>query len=726
MNHQPNHAYEFGSFRLDAGERLLLRDGQIVPLTPKSFDLLLALVERHGRLVDKEELFQAVWPDTIVEESNLTYNISHIRKALGDGENGQKFIETVPKRGYRFVAAVREMGAEQAEISEAARSNKEEAWPEPLTSKVKRHRKGALLALAVSVIAFGGIAFGLYKFITRPESKSAGPEPPGQRVVPVTSLLGSEIQPAFSPDGNQIAFVWDGEQENNQDIYVKLVDTGAPHRLTTNPAPDLNPVWSHDSRYIAFTREGDESGIYLVPALGGVERKLVEVFSERPSWTKLSLSYSPDGKILAIADKSSGTEPYSIFLLTIETGEKRRLTFPPAGSVGDDSPAFSPDGQSLAFTRMLAQGARDNYAVPIAGGEPKRLTFDATWMLGQGWTSDGGEIIFSSFRGGIPPSLWRVPVAGGAPERVAAYAQYLTHPAISRQGNRLAWTQSLEDSNIWRIEITGAAKQATAPVKLIATSMREYAPQYSPDGQKIVFGSNRSGSQEIWVCDRNGENQIPVTNIGALNTSTPRWSPDGRQIAFDSLQEGNRDIYVISANGGRPHRFTREPSEDARPSWSRDGRWIYFGSNRSGSVQIWKMPVEGGPAVQVTRQGGLEGFESPDGRSFYYAKGRLVPGIWRIPVAGGEEALVLDHHRAGYWLYWAVTEQGIYFATEETRRRPVIEFYSFATGKVTLVMQLEKPLGGVRGLTVSPDGRWILYTQFDQSGSDIMLMENFR
>jgi Tol biopolymer transport system component len=374
---------------------------------------------------------------------------------------------------------------------------------------------------------------------------------------------------------------------------------------------------------------------------------------------------------------------------------------------------------------MLVQGNRDNYIVPVAGGEPKRLTFDATWTLGQSWTADGGEIIFSSYRGGLPPSLWKVPVTGGAPERVEAYAQYLTHPAVSRQGNRLAWTQSLEDSNIWRIEITGAAKQATAPVKLIATTMREYAPQYSPDGQKIVFGSNRTGSQEIWVCDRNGENQIPITNIGALNTSTPRWSPDGRQIAFDSLQEGNRDIYVIGANGGRPHRLTREPSEDACPSWSRDGRWIYFSSNRSGSLQTWKMPVGGGQAAQVTRQGGFEGFESHDGKSFYYLKGRLVPGIWRVPVGGGEEALVLDYHRAGYWRYWAVTEQGIYFATEETRLRPVIEFYSFATGKVTQVAQLEKPLGGVRGLSVSPDGRWILYTQFDQSGSDIM-MENFR
>src|SRR5262245_45400986 len=177
MSHQSQHLYEFGPFRLDAGERLLLLDGKSVPLTPKAFDLLLALVEDHGHLLEKDELLKKVWADTFVEEANLSYNISHIRKALGDGENGQKFIETVPKRGYRFVAGVRELGAEQAEIVEAvARSSEAEGRSEPLTSKFKGHKKGVLLALAAMVIAIGGMTFGLYKFITQYQSKSSGPE----------------------------------------------------------------------------------------------------------------------------------------------------------------------------------------------------------------------------------------------------------------------------------------------------------------------------------------------------------------------------------------------------------------------------------------------------------------------------------------------------------------------------------------------------------------------
>jgi DNA-binding winged helix-turn-helix (wHTH) protein len=259
MSNQQKHIYEFGPFRLDAVERLLLRDGAVVPLTPRVFDLLLVLVERHGHLLEKGELMKTVWRDTVVEEANLSTNIAILRKALG--ENGQKFIETMPRRGYRFVAEVRQISTEQAEGNEAAAHNIErEAQPETLTSKVNRHRKGALLALSVMVIAIGGVAFGLYKFMTRSESGSSGPE---LKAVPFTSFPGSEILPAFSPDGAQMAFAWDGPQEENYDIYVKLVGAGEPLRLTTNPASDLNPVWSPDGRYIAFTREGEGSGVYL-------------------------------------------------------------------------------------------------------------------------------------------------------------------------------------------------------------------------------------------------------------------------------------------------------------------------------------------------------------------------------------------------------------------------------------------------------------------------------
>ena len=213
-------------------------------------------------------------------------------------------------------------------------------------------------------------------------------------------------------------------EENNSDIYVKLIDTGEPLRLTDDPAPDHSPVWSPDGRYIAFMREGEHGGIYRVPALGGGEQKLAEIFPTGGyyrgayyQFARNTLSYSPDGKYLAVADSNAAGEPFSIFLLEVETGEKRRLTYPPAASVGDDSPAFSPDGHTLAFARLMA-GGKDIYVVPVAGGEPRPLTSESTvrpgaFTDGLAWTPDGREIVFASNRTGSF-LLWRVPVSGGA------------------------------------------------------------------------------------------------------------------------------------------------------------------------------------------------------------------------------------------------------------------------------------------------------------------------
>jgi Tol biopolymer transport system component len=186
---------------------------------------------------------------------------------------------------------------------------------------------------------------------------------------------------------------------------------------------------------------------------------------------------------------------------------------------------------------------------------------------------------------------------------------------------------------------------------------------------------------------------------------------------------------VISADGGKPRRLTEDPAEEIAPSWSRDGRWIYFESNRSGDAQIWKVPADGGESRQVTKGGGSQAYESMDGKFLYYTKGRNLAGIWRLPVEGGEETLVLDTHRAGYWSAWTVVEQGIYFLTAEKLARPVIEFFSFGTGRVTEVAALAKafrPWTNPEGLSVSADGRWILYTQEDRADMDIMLVENFR
>ena len=204
---------------------------------------------------------------------------------------------------------------------------------------------------------------------------------------------------------------------------------------------------------------------------------------------------------------------------------------------------------------------------------------------------------------------------------------------------------------------------------------------------------------------------------------TPRWSPDGRRIAFD----GQWGIHVIDVDGGPSRRVASDTPDGVVPSWSRDGQWIYFASTRTGRSEVWKVPAAGGQAVQITKRGGFAAFESQDGKSLYYAKGIDVDGLWSVAVNGGEEAPVLDFPKASFWGYWALVETGIYFVNTEARPQPALQFLSFAERRVVHVATLDrKPVPFVSGIAVSPDGRWILYTQEDHRSSDIMLVENFR
>jgi Tol biopolymer transport system component/predicted Ser/Thr protein kinase len=571
---------------------------------------------------------------------------------------------------------------------------------------------------------WAGVALGLaivgaaLYLLFRPGPKA--PAPP-MNVVPLTSSPGRENDPSFSPDGNQIAFDWDGQKQDNTDIYVKMIGTEGVHRLTTNPAIDNVPAWSPDGRYIAFLRHtSSEDGIYLIPALGGPERKVYSLPLEH-RWQDERLDWSPDGKFLAFSDPMPDGKALRISVLSLDTLEKRAVTTPPFSSgIGDWCPHYSPDGQTIAFLRSTNYGNADLYLIPSAGGEVRRLTHNAR-VHGLTWTPDGKHLIYSTFRG-TTSRLWKISVAGGDGERLFVGTENASNPVLSRDGRRLAYVQVFSDVNIWRFEVPRAPGRARPPTRLIASTQYDGSPQYSPDGKRIAFSSGRSGSVEVWVSESDGSNAIQLTHFSGPAAGTPRWSPDGRKIAFDCDASGNGDIYVISTEGGEPRRLTTDSSNEYVPSWSRDGRWIYFASDRTGAWQVWKKPAEGGKAVQVTKGGGFAAFESYDGKTLYYAKGQLQSALWMVPVAGGEETPVLEQ-MAG-WGFWGLTQKGIYFDDDGTK---AIEFYSFATRKVGRVVTPEKdPAYGYPGLSVSPDSRWILYTQIDTSSSNIMVVKNFR
>jgi Tol biopolymer transport system component len=277
------------------------------------------------------------------------------------------------------------------------------------------------------------------------------------------------------------------------------------------------------------------------------------------------------------------------------------------------------------------------------------------------------------------------------------------------------------DPNIWRVDMREPGVEPGAPVPLISSTRIDYCPAYSPDGRKIAFSSTRSGASDIWVCSSDGSNAAQLTTSGNVS-NPPKWSPDGQTIVYTMADGGYTSVYVISANGGPPRRLTSGPFVDKRSTFSQDGRSIYFPSNRSGEYQIWKIPADGGNPVQITPNGEARDTpqESPDGRFLYYCKG---DSVWRMPVGGGEESMVLDSiHPFGGWAFW---EQGIYFfRPADAMEHSDLCLYEFATGNTSKVLTIEKPI--FYYIAASPDGRSILYTQNDRRGSDLMLVENFR
>jgi len=592
-----------------------------------------------------------------------------------------------------------------------------------LSPRPRRNVRIAVVSLC-SLVVVAGSYFG-WKFANRKPPEPAVP----MRTVPLTSFPGSESQPSFSPDGNQVAFSWNQGKEDDLDIYVKVVEAGMPLRLTSTPASEYSPAWSPDGRYIAFLRQGTESAaFYLIPALGGLERKLSNASPHRVGADAPFVSWSPDGKQLALVDRDSEQSPLGIYLLDLEANQRRRITSPPAKSLGDSTPVFSPDGNSLVFVRTTSLAVQDIYLIDLKSGSERRLTNDNRRVYGIVWSPVDNRIIFSSARH-ASSRLWRVSTQGGEPERLPAIGDQAGFLALSRNGKRLAFTRSVIDTNIWRYQMPDKATNPLNGISLMPSTRHEQGPRYSPDGSRIAFASNRSGTLEIWVADSTGQSLNQLTNFNNPPTGSPMWSPDGKSIVFDSRPLGNPDVYIISADGGLARRLTNDATQEIVPSFSRDGKWIYFTSNRSGRFEIWKMPAQGGIATQVTRNSGFHGVESPDGKFVYYAKASNQPGLWRVPVEGGTEEPAIENLKAGYWSYWSFGKDGIYYVDredlDEGGARYPLRYFHIASKRDTPVAYLSRrPFNS--GLSVAPDAKSFLYTQVDQSETDIMMVDGFR
>ena len=554
-----------------------------------------------------------------------------------------------------------------------------------------------------------------WRFLNREKSLELG----DLTIRPLTSQTGWESYPSLSPDGKSVAYCWTERTDRPKQIYIKRLDAGDrdPVKLAGSKTEgEINALaWSPDGKRIAFVRwEAPVGAIYSV-SLTGDERQLAELSNRNTS----TIDWSPDGAELAFSNEGS------IHLLDVKTGKKRAVTSP-KGVIGDWDPRFSPDGRTIAFKRVSGTFVDDIYLVPAAGGDPERLTTDRRGIWGHAWARDGRSLIVSSQRGGGLHGIWQIPLDRQVqPRRITEGGLDSITPAMARNANRLVWVSQQEDYNIYRVPAAGGGM----PSRLVASTMRDRGPVYSPNG-RIAFISDRSGAKEVWIARADGSNPYRVTNFNGPSCGSERWSPDGRQVAFESLQFGNPDVFVAdceqeSMRCGEPRRVTTDTTSELVPSWSRDGRFLYFASNRSGRWEAWRMPAAGGPALQITTNGGMAPVESHDARWLYYTKGSS-PGIWRMPLPElGREELVLNKIFP-VAQEWDFGREEIVFIDRPGRGEPgILRAFHLSSRRLRQILSFADL--GVEprptGVSLSPDATWIAYSQLDRSGSNVIVGE---
>ena len=368
----------------------------------------------------------------------------------------------------------------------------------------------------------------------------------------------------------------------------------------------------------------------------------------------VSIAVSPDGSRLATAVDITGREVITVFSLSADGVPSGPKEYRGTGSAIELQ--WAPDSNSVLFRRTV------NTPGPLY-----RLTLDGD--------------------GAVSPLLWLGPGAA--------------QPVVSARASRLVFTRTIRDANIWRLPLGSSARTME---KIAVSSFREVAPHYSPDGKRLAFHSNRSGSVQIWVSNADGSNAVQVTSLNDIaTTGTPRWAPDGKRLAFDSNQTGTYQLYVINADGGQPRMVTTDAARNFTAWWSKDGSWIYYTSDRSGRLEIWRVSPDGGASEQITRTGASSGSLSPDGQWLYLVRNEGVDGLWRMPVNGGPEARVVDSLvRFNY----VATDNGVYYMPRAggPGRSTSVQYFDFATRRQSEIAAFDAP--GDLGMAISPDGKY--------------------
>jgi len=602
----------------------------------------------------------------------------------------------------------------------------QDSVPRPAVQTTWKGKRIVVAILSIAILA-AGIAV-VWRILQRK------PIPNPLRVVQLTSYAGMERYPAISPDGKQVVFSWNGENQDNFDLYVKIIDGGNPHRLTKHPGVDGWPAWSPDGRTIAFVRwvlGSSNPELLTVEALEGRERRILTLPSiPRSASYWPILCWAADGEWIIASVPLHEDVPASIAMISNKTLEIRSLTEPLAGSLGDCCPAIAPDNSKLAFLRASADQRWNLFILELASdhrpvGKPKQLTDELSGVQNPVWTADNRELLYVTDRNG-ERTLWRVPYDHSRPATpIGSLGAIGYHLAISPHGDRLVYSNRKMDRDIWRANLPDCRQVKS----IVSTSAFEFYPEIAPDGKRIAYISDRGHGTGLWVSGVDGANPIHLASLDGRAQGPARWSPDGKNIAFDCRYDAGDDICIVPSSGGAVRRLTRDPAHDTNPSWSHDGKWIYFSSNRSGLFQIWKMPALGSDsaAIKLTEGGGRFPVESADGTTVFFVSEEGSISSWKTTNTGGSESPVGEFHVLGSKAHnFAVTGQGIYYVSStEPESWFEIWMYRFSNGRAELISRINNKRIW-EGLSVAPDGLWLAFNASEPQGGDLYMVDNFR
>jgi len=709
---------------------------RVTQVEPKVMQVLTVMAARPGAVVSREAFLEEVWAGTGGDDYLLNRAVSELRKIFGDDAQSPRYIETIRKAGYRLVAPIA-----PARVAEAVSGTPSAPAPGRRPSE-RPGRQGetsvrpgfyrrassvfraAPLFWGVTIAGVGGLAVAALIVLgtASTNGRNGGPGvAESYDVRPLTSFVGREYEPALSPDGSRVAFIWDGGAGGAFDVYVKAIGSESVLNLTMSESEESHPAWFADGRAVLFVRPDDQgSSIMRVSALGGGATRLLR---DQAAADVRGMSLAPDGASIAYARRESAASPYRIVLASVDTGEQRIVTRPEASTLGDIDPLFAHDGQSIYFVRAVNEVTKDIYQAPLKGEEPRRLTSDYRKINGLTWSPDGEKLLFTSTRSGMY-GVWSMDPDGGDPQPVPLGNEDVQQPSTAPGVGHIAYEQWTHRAQLKRIEL---ARQAEIDAEDYVRSTRwDSNPAYAPDGRRIAFTSNRAGPQGVWISDRDGRNAVQIADLGGVFVDHPAWSPDGSLIAFDASPDGRTAIFTVAPEGGVPRRITEGPGDSRNPTWSRDGEWIYFESNSSGAWQVHARPAGGGQSVRVTADGGVNPGESVDGEWLLYGKPD-APGLWRRPTEdwrGSEVASVEEKLTGELELRdgsnWAAADSGIYFVRRPVAGPPVLSLFNYSGGSVRDVVELSPSFEGW-GLDLAPDETEIILAEMLMRESDLRL-----